>query len=74
MDSSFSDLPSPSADSPRARQKKYERRVSEAIEQHRYWNMIWAELARDYNAAVANVLFLWRQVDSHFADRSHTRH
>jgi hypothetical protein len=62
------------ADLAHVRQKKYERLVSEAIEQHRYWDMIWAELARDYNAAIANVLFLWRQVDSHFTKEPHTRH
>ena len=62
----------PSTDGPRARQLKYEARVSEAIEQHRFWDMCWAELARDYNSAVANVLYLWRQVDTSFRSDSHT--
>lgn len=52
---------------PRSRQKKYEHRVAEAIRQGKYGKMIWAELARDYNAAIANVLTLWHQVDSHFS-------
>ena len=54
------------AESPRARQRKYEAQVAEAIEQRRYGKMLWAELARDYNAAIAGVLILWRQVDSTF--------
>lgn len=70
MDSNFSGTEHSAADTPRTRQMKYEARVSEAIAQHKFWEMCWAELARDYNAAVANVLYLWRQVDSHFRSDS----
>ncbi|HUO98627.1 MAG TPA: hypothetical protein VMU01_08150 [Rhizomicrobium sp.] len=54
-------------DLPRLRQMKYEQQVSLAIAQGRYWDMLWAELARDYNAAMAGVLRMWRQVDTHFS-------
>ncbi len=43
------------SDTPRARQIKYEALVSQAIEQGRFWDMVWAELARDYNAAIQRV-------------------
>lgn len=55
---------------PRARQRKYEAEVAEAIRHGHYARMLWAELARDYNATIANVLMLWHQVDSHFTDES----
>jgi hypothetical protein len=58
------------ASGPRARQKKYESLVSEAIAQGHYGQMVWAELARDYNAAIATVLTLWHQVDSNFSSRN----
>lgn len=58
------------ASGPRARQKKYEGRVSEAIAQGHYGQMVWAELARDYNAAIATILTLWHQVDSNFSSRN----
>ncbi len=59
---------------PRARQKKYEARVSQAIAQGHFGRMLWAELARDYNATVANILHLWTQVDAHYVDDSASRH
>lgn len=58
------------ASGPRGRQRKYEVQVSEAIAQGHYGKMVWAELARDYNAAIATVLTLWHQVDSNFSSRS----
>ncbi len=59
------------ADMPRARQKKYELLATQAIEEHRFWDMLWAELARDYNATLMNILQMWRSVDSHFHDHTH---
>ncbi len=54
-------------ESPRDRQKKYEAQVSQAIADGHFAKMLWAELARDYNAAIANILHMWRQVDVHYA-------
>ncbi len=60
-------------DTPHARQMKYQSRVHDAIEHGRYWDMIWSELARDYNAAIANVLHLWRGVDTHYSEKTDHR-
>jgi serine acetyltransferase len=74
MDSSARNSPASGvpSDTPRARQKKYEQRALEAIAAHRFWDMLWAELARDYNATVMNILQMWRNVDVHFQE--HLRH
>lgn len=61
------------ADMPKVRQKKYEHLARQAIEEHRFWDMLWAELARDYNATLMNILQMWRSVDSHFHDHSRPR-
>lgn len=58
-------------DTPRTRHKKYEQRAARAIAEHRFWDMLWAELARDYNGTVMNILQMWRSVDSHF--HAHSR-
>lgn len=58
-------------DTPRTRHKKYEQRAAQAIADRRFWDMLWAELARDYNASVMNLLQMWRSVDSHFHDHTH---
>ena len=72
MDKISFDL-SEAPDTPLARQRKYEHRVTQAIRDSRFWAMLWAELARDFNAVIANILHLWRQVDSHFTSRTPRR-
>lgn len=57
----------------RARQHKYEVLADDAIAHHQFWRMLWAELARDYNAALANVFLLWGNVDAHFSHHSEHR-
>lgn len=63
MDSSFTHIPPP--DSPLARQRFYARKAAAADSEHHFWHMLWFELARDYNASLANVAEFLRKLDNH---------
>lgn len=74
MDSNYSFQIPPSPDSHSARQHHYARRAAEADERHRFWQMLWYELARDYNASMAYVVGLVHALDAHHETQSHKHH
>jgi hypothetical protein len=66
MDSNSYNFPSP--DSPLARQRYYADKAVAAHTEHHFWHMLWFELARDYNASIANVGAFLHHLDSHSRD------
>jgi len=65
MDSSFfHDDPGVPPDTPLGRQHEYARKAAHAHETQHFWQMLWYELARDYNASIANVIALVRRLDA----------
>lgn len=65
MDSNFSHDAYLPPDTPLARQRYYADKAAAAHDAHHFWQMVWFELARDYNAAVANVGAFVRWIDVH---------
>jgi hypothetical protein len=63
MDSNFSPDRLQPSETPLARQRYYARKAAIAHETHHFWQMLWFELARDYNAAVSNVGAFVRWID-----------
>jgi hypothetical protein len=74
MDSNFSPDSFPPSDTPLARQRYYARKAAQAHDTHHFWQMLWFELARDYNAAVANVGAFVRWIDVHPDKTEHDPH
>jgi hypothetical protein len=70
MDSNFSADNIPPSDTPLARQRYYARKAVAAHDAHRFWPMVWFEIARDYNAAVANVAAFVRWIDDRPPEKS----